>query len=222
MMKKRTARKLLLALMSMVTLAACAQPAPPTAAASAPDAARGRQAYVMCATCHGAGGEGPPSMDAPPLGGQLPAYVERQLRAYRAGLRGMHPDDVAGNRMRVLARSIPDEALIADLAAHIASLPAVRSDRAASGNVQAGRKLYQSQCIACHGASGEGQAALNAPRAAGLGAQYTFAQLQHFKFDRRAAPGNDLGQQMTQVARKALRDERAIRDLVAYLSSLVP
>ena len=222
MMKKRTARKLLLALMSMVTLAACAQPAPPTAAASAPDAARGRQAYVMCATCHGAGGEGPPSMDAPPLGGQLPAYVERQLRAYRAGLRGVHPDDVAGNRMRVLARSLPDEALIADQAAHIASLPAVRSDRAASGNVQAGRKLYQAQCIACHGASGEGQAALNAPRAAGLGEQYTVTQLQHFKFDRRAAAGNDLGQQMTDVASKTLRDERAIRDVVAYLSSLAP
>jgi hypothetical protein len=46
------------------------------------------------------------------------------------------------------------------------------------------------------------------------------SQLQQFKLDRRAAPGNALGQQMTQLARATLTDERAMRDVVAYLSSL--
>lgn len=214
-------RGLSLVVMLAAASAVGAQPAQPAAAASAPDAARGRQAYAMCATCHGARGEGQASIDAPALGGQLPAYVERQLKAYRAGLRGTHPDDVPGNRMRMLARSIPDEALIADLAAHIASLPAARSDGAVAGHAPAGRKLYQAQCAACHGPRGEGQAALYAPRLTGLGDQYTLLQLQHFKLDRRAAAGNEPGQQMTQLARAALRDERAMRDVVAYLASLV-
>lgn len=218
-MRARLIRGLSLALMlgSMPTV--WAQPAPP-AAASAPDVARGKHAYAMCATCHGERGEGQASIDVPALGGQLPSYVERQLRAYRAGLRGAHPDDVPGNRMRMLARSIPDEALIADLAAHIASLPAAPSDRAIAGHVPSGRRLYQAQCAACHGPGGEGQAVLNAPRLSGLGDQYVYSQLRHFKLDRRAAAGNETGQQMTQLARTTLRDERAMRDVVAYLATL--
>lgn len=218
-MRKYMARSLTLALLTASAVAAWGQ-APAGVAASAPDPARGRQAYAMCATCHGALGEGHAAIDAPALGGQLPSYIERQLKDYRAGLRGVHPDDVPGNRMRMLARSIPDEALIADLAAHIASLPAARSDRVVLGNTASGRKLYQAQCASCHGSRGEGLPALNAPRLAGLGDQYTLSQLQEFKLDRRAAPGNALGQQMTQLARATLKDERAMRDVVAYLSSL--
>lgn len=218
-MRKFVVPSLTLALLTASAVAAWGQ-APAAVAASAPDPTRGRQAYAMCATCHGALGEGQAAIDAPALGGQLPSSVERQLKDYRAGQRGAHPDDVPGNRMRMLARSIPDEALIADLAAHITTLPAARSDRAVLGNTASGGKLYQTQCAACHGSRGEGQNALNAPRLAGLGDQYILSQLQLYKLDRRAAPGNALGQQMTQLARAQLKDERAMRDVAAYLSSL--
>ena len=162
-MRKFVVPSLTLALLTASAVAAWGQ-APAAVAASAPDPARGRQAYAMCATCHGALGEGQAAIDAPALGGQLPSYIERQLKDYRAGLRGAHPDDVPGNRMRMLARSIPDEPLIADLSAYIASLPASRSDRAVLGNSASGGKLYRTHCAACHGSRGEGQPALNAPQ----------------------------------------------------------
>lgn len=213
------ASRLTLALMTATAVSCWAQ-SPSASGATSPDPARGRQAYAMCATCHGIQGEGQAAVDAPALGGQLPSYIERQLKDYRAGLRGAHPDDVPGNRMRMLARSIPDEALMADLAAHIASLPSAPSDRSVKGNVTSGRTLYRTHCAACHGTQGEGKVLLNAPRVAGLGDQYTVSQLRHYKLDQRAAPANALGQQMTQLTRTTLKDERAMRDVVAYLSTL--
>ncbi len=187
--------------------------------AAKPDAERGRQAYVMCATCHGARGEGMPSVGAPALGGQLPDYIVRQLREFRGDRRGAHVDDVEGNRMRMLSKSIPDEALVADVAAHIATLPAAASDRAVRGVVAAGRKLYQAQCSACHGPAAEGLAGLNAPRLAGLGDHYLLTQLRHFRDGYRTGDGEPT-RLMVERIRTTLREEGAMRNLVAYLGSL--
>lgn len=101
---------------------------------------RGRHAYVMCATCHGERGEGMPSIGSPGLGGQKIGYIVGQLRAYRNDLRGVHPSDVQGARMRMLAKSIPDEALLTDLASYIGLLKASSGDRSVKGNLVAGKK----------------------------------------------------------------------------------
>lgn len=206
-------RRLLVLL--LLPLLSQAQPAP---AASAPDAARGAVAWVMCGTCHGARGEGLPSVAAPALGGQTAAYIEQQLRAYRADQRGTHVDDIQGNRMRLLAKSIPGDALVADIAAHVATLPPAASDRAVRGRVAAGGRLYARHCAACHGPQGEGLPAQLAPRIAGLGDHYLLTQLQLFKTGRR---GSGAGQPMTQ-AMAALDDERAWRDVVAWLATQTP
>jgi cytochrome c oxidase subunit II len=192
--------------------AVLAQAAP---AASAPDAARGAQAWPMCGTCHGTRGEGLPSVGAPALGGQTSAYIEGQLRAYRADQRGTHVDDVQGNRMRLLAKSIPTDALVADIAALVATLPPAASDHAVAGRATAGRKVYERHCAGCHGPAGQGLSALNAPRIAGLGDGYLLTQLQLFKAGHRGGPGV----QAMAPAMAALRDERAMRDVIAWLAT---
>ena len=54
-----------------------------------------------------------------------------------------------------------------------------------------GKALYQT-CIACHGASGEGNKALKAPALAGQQQAYLQRQLEHFKNGVRGADAADV------------------------------
>ena len=67
-------------------------------------------------------------------------------------------------------------------------------------------------CVACHGASGEGNPAMNAPRLAGLGASYLEEQLSAFADGKRANPT------MTSVAKALKPDQR--QAVAAYYSGL--
>lgn len=72
----------------------------PVPAQVAGDAARGRELYAPCATCHGERGEGIAALAAPALARQAPWYNDRQLRRFITGVRGAHPDDHWGASMR--------------------------------------------------------------------------------------------------------------------------
>ena len=58
---------------------------------AAPDP--GVSAYATCGGCHGAQGQGNPALNAPALAGQDADYTARQLRNYKAGIRGADPED---------------------------------------------------------------------------------------------------------------------------------
>jgi len=76
-------------------------------------------------------------------------------------------------------------------------------------------------CIACHGDTGQGNAALGAPALAGQGAAYLERQLQHFKAGVRGADSRDTqGAQMTAMASGL--SEEDIRALAAFLAALPP
>lgn len=86
----------------------------------------------------------------------------------------------------------------------------------AEGN---GKVLY-APCMACHGANGEGNMALNAPGIAGQSETYLTRQLWEFKKGLRGAePGDMPGAQMRPMA-MGLADGRAIADVSAYIASL--
>lgn len=81
-----------------------------------------------------------------------------------------------------------------------------------------GETLYGA-CIACHGVEGAGNTAMNAPALAGQQPAYLARQLQHFKNGVRGSDPRDLlGQQMQGMA-ALLSDDRAILDVVAYISA---
>lgn len=87
-------------------------------------------------------------------------------------------------------------------------------------NLANGKVLYNS-CVACHGASGEGNSQLNAPKIAGLSHWYLNRQLHYFKEKIRGENSEDsYGQQMAAMS-LLLVDEQAINNVSAYITSLV-
>jgi len=87
------------------------------------------------------------------------------------------------------------------------------------GDVAAGKAAY-AVCAACHGASGEGNVAMNAPKLSGQGAWYLQRQLQHFKQGARGAHEKDVFGKMMAPMAATLADDRAVANVVAYIASL--
>jgi cytochrome c oxidase subunit 2 len=86
-------------------------------------------------------------------------------------------------------------------------------------DLAAGQAQY-AVCSACHGANGEGNAALNAPNLAGQQDWYLERQINNFKHGiRGSASGDTFGAQMAPMA-ATLIDEAAVRNVVGYIASL--
>lgn len=75
-------------------------------------------------------------------------------------------------------------------------------------------------CVACHGASGEGNPAFNAPALAGQDAGYLTRQLQHFKSGLRGADPKDTGGAQMRPMAALLADDQAIGKVATYLAAL--
>ena len=88
-----------------------------------------------------------------------------------------------------------------------------------TGDPVAGQATY-AVCAACHGAQGEGNPLLNAPKTSGQEDWYITQQIQNFKQGLRGAHKQDLyGQQMVPMA-MILADDTAINNVVAYIQTL--
>ncbi len=183
------------------------------------NASIGAAQYAVCAACHGQQGEGLPALNAPRLAGQSPWYLKRQIELYKSGLRGTHEGDVYGKQMAPMAATMPDEAAVDNVIAHIGTLPDRAVPATISGDTKNGAKLYR-VCAYCHGQDGMGNEALNAPRTAGLQDWYVARQLHNFKQGIRGShPQDYYGMQMGFMGR-ILQDDQAINDLVAYINTL--
>ncbi|MCA9545576.1 MAG: cytochrome c [Myxococcales bacterium] len=89
----------------------------------------------------------------------------------------------------------------------------------ADGDAAKGKAKYAT-CVACHGANGEGNVALNAPTIAGQATWYLERQLKHFKDSVRGADAKDVyGMQMRPMA-MILATDQDIADVAAHVSGL--
>jgi cytochrome c oxidase subunit 2 len=87
-----------------------------------------------------------------------------------------------------------------------------------AGDPVAGQVAYAT-CQACHGAQGEGNPQLNAPKLAGQEGWYLARQLRNFRDGLRGANSEDMyGQQM--VAFAGMVDAAGARNIAAYLDTL--
>ena len=183
------------------------------------NAAVGAAQYAVCGACHGPNGEGVEAMGGPKLAGQSAWYLDRQIRAFKDGLRGVHDDDTWGKTMVPMMATLADDQAIANVVAHIRSMPDEAPPVTVEGNVANGERLYR-VCAYCHMADGMGNQALNAPRAAGMTDWYIARQLQNFRDGVRGSHPQDFyGMQMGFMGR-ILQDDEAINDLVAYINTL--
>lgn len=181
---------------------------------------RGEALFKLCAQCHGDAGEGNPDVEAPAIAGLSDWYVESQLQKFRDGIRGAHPDDYAGLRMRPMARTIRSDEDITALAAYVASLdPAPVEPSVEGGDPVRGRVLY-APCGACHGADGAGNPALFGPALNNANDWYLISQLHKFKAGLRGANPQDQTGILMRPMSMTLADDQAVKDVVAYIMTL--
>ena len=86
------------------------------------DSNAGKALYAVCASCHGANGEGNKALNAPTIAGQQDWYIARQLYNFKNGIRGSHPEDTYGQQMRPMSMSLVDDKAIKNVSAYISSL----------------------------------------------------------------------------------------------------
>ncbi len=190
-------------------------------AAMAQDGADAEALFAACVTCHGENAGGNPVMGSPAIAGQLEVYLKRQLVMFRRGIRGTVDGDLYGAIMKPHADLLPDNAAIDALAQWLAALPVPEADAGeVGGDAERGAAVYAGNCIACHGAAGEGNIALKAPRLAGLDTAYLRRQFGNFLSGVRGAnPRDRLGRQMASMA-VAVEGEDAVEDVLAYIATL--
>jgi cytochrome c oxidase cbb3-type subunit 3 len=127
--------------------------------------ANGKAAFGdNCAACHGAGGGGakgfPNLQDDDWLHG---VSIDQILQTIRVGVRSSSPDTLGAVAMPAFGRDgLLKRDEIVNVAAFSRTLSRLAPDP--SADLEAGGRLFATQCASCHGAGGEGKREIGAPR----------------------------------------------------------
>ena len=82
----------------------------------------GETIYSTCAACHGNNGKGIRATNAPRLKGMSDWYLVTQLKNFRDGIRGNHPQDMYGSQMSLISSILTNDREINDIVAYINTL----------------------------------------------------------------------------------------------------
>ncbi len=184
----------------------------------APSAAAGVYAQV-CSACHGVDGEGKEELFSPSIAG-LPAwYGEEQLRKFRGGQRGFHPDDLPGLQMRAISLTLTD-AQVSEAAAAVAAMPMIPTAApSADADLEGGRFQFANTCMECHRYNGMGEVVFHSAPLVSLNRSYLKRQLMSYRAGHRGAdPGDLYGQKMVEIT--ARLSDQEIDRLVDYIGAL--
>jgi cytochrome c553 len=170
---------------------------------------------IACARCHGFDGQADGSGAFPKLAGQLPQYLDKQLRAYASGTR-------QNALMQPIAKGLKD-AEIKSVARYYANLhPSTLPTRPMAAQLVArGERLAKlgdlnlrvQACESCHGPNGQGEPPA-VPYLTGQYSHYIDVQIQMFrqgirKSQQMEVPAHSLGE--ADIAAVAAYFEQAIR-----------
>jgi len=172
------------------------------------DIENGEEAYEICSGCHLPSGAGRPDGTFPQLAGQHPVVVIKQIADIRAGRR----DNVI---MYPFASSLTDQQELADVAAYIKTLPIPTDNGKGPGtNLEEGKRLFDRDCVECHGAQGEGNAEKFYPVLAGQHYKYLLRQIIEIAEKKRRNANPD----MVKIVEKYTHEEQMA--VVDYMSRL--
>lgn len=194
--------------------------APPGAASTGGVSPGGAGVYAqVCAACHGGNGEGKEELHSPSITGLPTWYLEEQVRKFRAGSRGFHPEDLPGQQMRAISLTLSD-AQIAEAAATVAAMPIRLTEPPPPGfDLEAARYRYANECMECHRYNGKGEIVFHSAPLISLNRSYLRRQLMNYRGGRRGATEGDLyGAKMVENM-KNLSDEE-IELFVNYIGAL--
>ena len=170
--------------------------------------------------CHGTHGEGNLALRAPAIAGLPDWYLTTEITKFQKDIRGAHPDDMEGHRMRPMARTLYHKGDVEAVVAYVSAMPPTWVKPTIKGDAVAGQQRYATVCIACHGADGKGAQAMGSPPIANQADWYLVAQLKKFKTGMRGAHPLDTQGAMMRAMSSTLTDTLAMRDVVAYVKTL--
>jgi len=176
------------------------------------DPENGRDVYEVCSACHMPEGWGLPDGTFPQLAGQHHNVIIKQLADIRALNR---------NNPTMYPFALPDQIggpqALADVVAYMAKLPMTPANGVGSGDdLEHGKKLYEDNCVRCHGPNGEGDNEKFYPRVHGQHYNYIVRQFKEIKGGQRKNANPDM---VEQVKNFSERDVLAVSD---YTSRIKP
>lgn len=171
-----------------------------------------------CTVCHGSQLKGNQNIGAPRLSGLPQWYLERQLKNFKEGIRGVHSEDTRGMEMRMMVGTLREED-IKSIAAWVVATDSEQPEPTISADTVAGEALYQS-CTACHGLNGQGNEDIGAPNLRGLNDWYLVTQINHFRLNLRGTESADVYGQQMRAASTIVASQLDAENLAAYISSL--
>jgi cytochrome c553 len=195
----------------------------PIMAAGAADA--GKVKAGACATCHGADGNSAADT-TPKLAGQMPEYLDKQMRDFKAGRR---------ENCKGIARdgATLSETDIADLAAFFTE-QTIRPATVDRTRLALGEQIYSKgkkvphfvpACIGCHGMQGKGKSdwsrIMTAPPVvlpSSIGSQHPTYVVSELKAFRDGSRSNDQAAVMRKLAMNLSDDE--INAVAAYVGAM--
>jgi cytochrome c oxidase subunit 2 len=143
------------------------------------------------------------------------------LSSFANDFRGAHDGERWAKQMNFHVKDFT-QAQLDSFVSYILTLEDIPSEASIEADTIRGKQLYTQMCTACHGEDGMGNQELNSPRLAGMTDWYMVTQLQKFRAGLRGDHLDDTyGLQMTPFA-KALPDEQAVLEVVAYINTLSP
>ncbi|MCK5727176.1 MAG: cytochrome c4 [Thiotrichaceae bacterium] len=161
-----------------------------------PDNANGIEVYEVCAACHLTEGWGKPDGTFPQLAGQHRSVLIKQL----ADIRSKNRDNPTMYPF-ALPESIGDEQAMADVTAYITKIP-MNPDNGkgkwdeSTPEFTQGKKLYDTNCVECHGKMGEGNAEKFFPLIQGQHYNYMLRQFEWIRDGKRRNANPDMVKQI--------------------------
>ncbi|MDR0736740.1 MAG: cytochrome c4 [Zoogloeaceae bacterium] len=170
---------------------------------------------AVCTQCHGETGVSADPAKYPHLSGQVPDYLIKQLRDFKAG--GRNDPEMTG--MAYTVATDEDARAIANWYARQIVTPSAATQ---PDLIERGKKLWRAgdaakaipACSGCHGASGQGLP-VQYPRLSGQLPSYLALQLQRFRNGERA---NDPEGMMRAIAERLTDND--IKSVSEYASGL--
>jgi cytochrome c oxidase subunit 2 len=181
----------------------------------------GKTKFIVCEGCHGPTASGSKEIGAPRIAGQNHWYELRQLRNFKAGIRGTKPEDTFGAVMRPMALTLTTDQDVEDVIAYFSTLkPEILPQTVQGGDTAKGKEIF-AICAVCHGDDGKGIEVLSAPRVAGIPDWYLERQIRNFDAGIRGTHSDDIfGRQMGVIQKLMLENDQAILDVIAFINTL--
>ncbi len=163
-------------------------------------------------------GEGNHEQMTPSIASHPRWYLEEQIRKFRNGQRGKHPQDPNGQKMRLAISALTDSQ-IKEALDYLITLPSVKTKRTLAGNIESGKELYYENCMACHRYNGSGEVVFKSAPLTNLQDWYLLAQLEKFKKGIRGYDPHDESGAKMRKSVDYLANKQEMLDIIALIST---